>query len=136
MADAKEKETVAKPAAPASAAPFEVGQVLTAEGLAALRAEMEAKIRSEVKADPTFSDPNPATSLDVGLHATLMADIRQDLKDVPVPKGAVAMFCATDQRVVSDSGHVFLFPKNTVQHVPEAFVSLCRKAGCAEVTVE
>ena len=134
MADNKDKAASAAPAAPA--APFEVGQVLTAEGLAALRAEMEAKIRSEVVADPTFSDPNPATTLDVGLHATLMADVRRDLKDVPVPKGAVAMFCATDQRVVSDSGHVFLFPKNTVQHVPEAFVSLCRKAGCAEVAVE
>lgn len=134
MADAKVKETVAKPAAPTTA--IEVGQTLTAEGLAALRAELEAKIRSEVKVDPTFSDPNPATTLDVGLHATLMADVRRDLKDEPVPKGAVAMFCATDQRVVSDSGHVFLFPKNTVQHVPEAFVSLCRKAGCAEVTVE
>lgn len=136
MAENKDKAPVVKDAPTPSAVPFEVGQVLTAEGLAALRAEMEAKIRSEVKADPTFSDPNPATTLDVGLHATLMADVRRDLKDVPVPKGAVAMFCATDQRVVSDSGHVFLFPKNTVQHVPEAFVALCRKAGCAEVAAE
>lgn len=136
MAENKDKAPVNKDAPAAPAAAIEVGQTLTAEGLAALRAELEAKIRSEVKADPTFSDPNPATTLDVGLHATLMADVRRDLKDEPVPKGAVAMFCATDQRVVSDSGHVFLFPKNTVQHVPEAFVSLCRKAGCAEVTVE
>lgn len=136
MAENKDKAPVNKDAPVAPTAAIEVGQTLTAEGLAALRAELEAKIRSEVKADPTFSDPNPATTLDVGLHATLMADVRRDLKDEPVPKGAVAMFCATDQRVVSDSGHVFLFPKNTVQHVPEAFVSLCRKAGCAEVTVE
>ena len=136
MAENKDKDTANKSAPAPAATPFEVGQVLTAEGLAALRAEMEAKIRSEVKVDPTFSDPNPATSLDVGLHATLMADIRQDLKGAPVPKGAVAMFCATDQRVVTESGHVFLFPKNTVQHVPAAFVSICRKAGCAEVAVE
>ena len=136
MAENKDKAPVNKDAPAAPTAATEVGQTLTAEGLAALRAELEAKIRAEVKVDPTFSDPNPATTLDVGLHATLMADVRRDLKDVPVPKGAVAMFCATDQRVVSDSGHVFLFPKNTVQHVPEAFVSLCRKAGCAEVAVE
>lgn len=112
---------------------FEVGQTLTAEGLAALRASLAAEIRAEVKADPTFSDPNSAKSLDVGLHPSLVADVRQDLKDQPVPKGAVAMFCATDQRVSTESGHVFLFPANTVQHIPDAFVSVCRKAGCAEV---
>lgn len=121
MAEAKPKEGI------------EVGNVLTAEGLAALRASLAAEIRSEAKADPTFSDPNAAKSMDVGLHQTLAADVRRDLKDVPVPAGAVAMFCATDQRVVSESGHVFLFPANTVQHVPAAFASLCRKAGCAEV---
>ena len=112
---------------------FEVGQTLTAEGLAALRASLEAEIRAEVKVDPTFSDPNSAQSLDVGLHPSLVADVRQDLKDVAVPKGAVAMFCATDQRVSTESGHVFLFPAKTVQHIPEAFAAICRKAGCAEV---
>ena len=40
MAENKDK------VAAAPAVPFEVGQVLTAEGLAALRAEMEAKVRS------------------------------------------------------------------------------------------
>lgn len=112
---------------------YEVGQVLTPEGLAAMRAELEAKLASEVKADPTFSDPNAAISLDVGLHATLSAEVRQDLKDVKVPKGAVAMYCAVDQRVTTSSGHVFLFPANTVQHIPEVFAATCRKFGCADV---
>lgn len=129
MADKKSDEIV-----PSTG--IEVGQTLTAEGLAALRDSLRAELMAEVKADPTFSDPNAAQSLDVGLHPSLAADIRQDLKDQPVPEGAVAMFCATDQRVVSDTGHVFLFPKNTVQHIPQAFVALCRKAGCAEVEVK
>lgn len=129
MADKKSDEIV-----PSTG--IEVGQTLTPEGLAVLRESLRAELMAEVKADPTFSDPNSAKALDVGLHPSLVADIRQDLKDQPVPEGAVAMFCATDQRVVSDSGHTFLFPKNTVQHIPKAFVALCRKAGCAEVEVK
>lgn len=125
-----------KPEDKAPSSGIEVGQTLTAEGLAALRDSLRAELMAEVKSDPTFSDPNSAKSLDVGLHPSLVADVRQDLKDEPVPEGSVAMFCATDQRVVSESGHTFLFPKNTVQHIPKAFVSLCRKAGCAEVEVK
>ena len=132
MAETKEKPTPVPDAVPL----YEVGQVLTAEGLAAMRAELEAKLASEIRADPTFSDPNAATKLDVGLHATLRAEVRQDLKDVEVPKGAVAMFCATDQRVVTDSGQVFLFPANTVQHIPAAFAATCRKFGCADVVAK
>lgn len=129
-----EQEKPVKPAAAAAPAPaYEVGQVLTPEGLEAMRVALRAELASQAKADPTFSDPNAAVSLDVGLHSTLRANIAQNLKEVEVPKGAVAMFCATDQRVVTDSGHVFLFPANTVQHVPAAFVTVCRKAGCAEV---
>lgn len=131
MAETKEKP--APTPVPDAVPLYEVGQVLTAEGLAAMRAELEAKLAAEHKADPTFSDPNAATSLDVGLHSTLRADVRQDLKDEPVPKGSVAMFCATDQRVVTDSGHVFLFPANTVQHIPAGFAAICRKFGCADV---
>lgn len=123
MAEAK-KEPVKLP---------EVGQVLTAEGLAAMRAELEAKLASEGKSDPTFSDPNAATKLGDYLHSTLSANVARDLKDVEVPKGSVAMYCAEDQRVTTASGHVFLFPANTVQHIPAAFVATCRKFGCAEV---
>lgn len=130
MADKKSEDK-----APETGA-VEVGQTLTAEGLAALREALKAELMAEVVSDPTFSDPNAAKSLDVGLHPSLVADVRRDLKDQPVPEGAVAMFCATDQRVASESGHVFLFPKNTVQHIPAAFVSLCRKAGCAEIEVK
>lgn len=132
MADAKKVEDKAPTKIEDAKPLYEVGQVLTPEGLAAMRAELEAKLASEIKSDPTFSDPNAATKLGEYLHSTLSADIAQDLKGAEVPKGAVAMYCAQDQRVTSESGHVFLFPANTVQHIPAAFVGLCKKFGCAE----
>lgn len=132
MAEAKPaaKAATTEPAVTADTPESLVGQVLTPELLAQLRAATAAQLSAQ-KVDPTFSDPNEAVSLDVGLHPMLLASVRQDLKDEPVPAGAVAMYAATDVRVSSETGHVFLFPANTVQFVPEVFVALCKKHGCA-----
>lgn len=127
----------AAPAAPAAAAPVvaedsgTVGQIMTPELMAQLRKEIKAELSAAGRMDPTFSDPNPAVALDVGMHAMLTAGIARDLKDKPVPEGAVPMFSVVDLRVATESGHMFLFPANTVQHIPKFFVAVCRKAGAA-----
>ena len=123
MADNKEKvEKVEIPA---------VGEVLTAEGLKAMRAQIAQEMAVESEA-AVFSIPGAADKVNVGLHEQLKASIPTDLKDKPVPEGCIAMYAAADVRAVLPDGNTFVFVAKAVKHVPKHLKEALSKFGCAE----
>ena len=111
----------------------QVGEVLTAEAFAALREQIAKEVREDT-VGAVFSIPGAKDSLEVGLHEQLKAGVPTDLRDAPVPEGAVAVYCATDVRAVLPSGDTYLFVANVVKHVPKHAVKALRAFGVAEYT--
>lgn len=109
----------------------QVGEVLTAEAFAALRAQIAKEVKEE-SVGSVFSIPGAKDAVDVGLHEQLKASVPTDLRDQPVPEGAVAVYCATDVRAVLPTGDTFLFVANVVKHVPAGAVKALRAFGVAE----
>ena len=109
----------------------QVGEVLTAEAFAALREQIAKEVREDT-VGAVFSIPGAKDSLEVGLHEQLKAGVPTDLRDAPVPEGAVAVYCATDVRAVLPSGDTYLFVANVVKHVPKHAVKALRAFGVAE----
>ena len=109
----------------------QVGEVLTAEAFAALREQIAKEVREDT-VGAVFSIPGAKDSLEVGLHEQLKAGVPTDLRDAPVPDGAVAVYCATDVRAVLPSGDTYLFVANVVKHVPKHAVKALRAFGVAE----
>lgn len=107
-----------------------VGETLTAEGLAAMRAELLKELSKDSEA-AVFSIPGHAATLNVGLHEQLMASIPTDLKGKDVPEGCVAMYCASDVRAVLNDGSTFLFKAKAVKFVPARLEQELAKFGCA-----
>lgn len=111
----------------------QVGEALTAEGLAKLRAALAKELSSESEA-AVFSVPGFANTANVGLHEQLMASIPTDLKGKEVPEGCVAMYCASDVRAVLPDGRTFLFKAKAVKFVPAGVEEELAKFGCAVFT--
>ena len=109
----------------------QVGEVLTAEAFATLREQIAKEVREDT-VGAVFSIPGAKDSLEVGLHEQLKAGVPTDLRDAPVPDGAVAVYCATDVRAVLPSGDTYLFVANVVKHVPKHAVKALRAFGVAE----
>lgn len=108
-----------------------VGEVLTAEAFAALRAQLKKEVLEE-NTGAVFSIPGSKDAVDVGLHEQLKAGIPTDLKDAEVPEGAVAVYCAADVRAVLPNGNTYLFVANAVKHVPKGDLKALRAFGVAE----
>lgn len=130
MAETKPKAGDDTKKAEAGAIP-QVGEVLTAEAFAALREQIAKEVKEE-SVGSVFSIPGAKDAVDVGLHEQLKAGVPTDLRDLPVPEGAVAVYCATDVRAVLPTGDTFLFVANVVKHVPAGAVKALRAFGVAE----